>query len=106
MTPLADGMLPTPTNKECSLQPGKITGRIRGDCGMPVALSAVVLGSTESLLCLCLSPASFPPSFSSGPLGVEAMCKQQHSHPEGRLVLCAVGTPCLCLIRHISPLKV
>ncbi len=90
LTPLADAPLPTPTNKECLPQPGKITGGIRGACGMPLSVSV-----SASLLLVSL------PSFSSLPLGVEAMCKQQHLHPEGWLVRDTVGTTCLCLIRQI-----
>lgn len=92
--PLADALLPFPTNKERMLQPGKITGTLRGDCGMPVASSVVVLG------CLCLSRASFPASSSSLPLGFEATCKQQHLDPEGWLVLCSLlwGPPVFAFI--------
>ena len=50
MTPLAEARLPTPTNKDRSLQPGKIAGSIRGDCGMPV----------HGLLC-CGFPAHHSP---------------------------------------------
>lgn len=56
-------------------------------------------------LSVSVSLASFPLSFSSLPQGVEAMCKQQHLHPEGWLVLRTVGTTCLYLIRQISPLE-
>lgn len=79
-------LLPTPTNKERSSQPGKTTGGIRGASGMPR------LGV-------------FPPPRSSLPLGAEAMCKQQHLNPKGWFVFRTAGTTCLRLIRHSSTLR-
>lgn len=56
-------------------------------------------------LSVIVSLASFPLSFFPLPQGVEAMYKQQHLNPEGWFVLHTVGTTCLCLIRHSSPLE-